>query len=159
MRLAATTGRNFRTFLLMSQFAAQEIGTRIALARELAGLTQEELAAMTSFSKRSLQDYEAGVRTPFKHLQELSGLLRRPVEWFLHGDAPAASDLVGRLEALEAQSARIEEVASQGFRETREGIRSLLASVESLEASVGDVDGRLSELEQRRRPPGSATQG
>lgn len=85
--LAATKSRNFRTFLLMQQFAAHEIGERIKLARKERGLTQDELAAMASFSKRSLQDYEYGKTIPYKHLRELARLLNRPEEWFLYGDA------------------------------------------------------------------------
>jgi transcriptional regulator with XRE-family HTH domain len=90
-KVAATKDRNFRTFLLVSQFEAEEIGARIALARKERGMTQEELASVASFSKRSLQDYEAGVTIPYRHLQEIGGLLGRPVRWFLHGD-PKSDD-------------------------------------------------------------------
>lgn len=117
---AATSGRNFRTFLLMQQFAAHEIGGRIKQARLEAGLTQDELADLASgFSKRSLQDYESGVTTPYKHLQELSRLLRRPTEWFLYGDAEVkpetvtvtereATDLRAELAVLRQTLSRIE---------------------------------------------------
>ena len=70
----------------MSQFAAREIGARIQQARLEAGLTQEQLAEVSSFSKRSLQDYESGKTIPYKHLRELNRLLNRPTEWFLYGD-------------------------------------------------------------------------
>lgn len=89
-KLAATKGRNFRTFLLMQQFAADEIGARIAQARKERGLTQEQLAGMASFSQRSLQDYERGVTIPYRHMRELAKLLRRPEEWFLYGDPEPA---------------------------------------------------------------------
>ena len=90
---AATKSRNFRTFLLMQRFEAQEIGERIKLARLERGLTQEELAEMSSFSKRSLQDYEGGLTIPYRHFRELSRLLNRPEEWFLYGgEALAAFD-------------------------------------------------------------------
>jgi transcriptional regulator with XRE-family HTH domain len=69
-----------------------EIGARIRVAREVAGLTQEELARAASFSKRSLQDYEAGAVVPFKHFRELGRLLERDTEWFLHGDATRLAD-------------------------------------------------------------------
>lgn len=100
--LAATNSRNFRTFLLMAQFEAKEIGARIAQARELAGMTQEELAAVASFSKRSLQDYEAGVTIPYKHLREISRLIDKTVEWLLHGE-PVSAEAQPRLEDLVAQ--------------------------------------------------------
>ncbi len=83
---AATNSRNFRTFLLVSQLEAAAIGRRIAQARKEAGMTQEDVADVATFSRRSLQDYESGVTTPFKHLREISALLDRPVEWFLHGE-------------------------------------------------------------------------
>lgn len=102
---AATTSRTFRTFLLMEQFAAGEIGARIALSRKERGLTQEELSEMGSFSKRSLQDYESGVTIPYKHLTELGRLLNRATEWFLYGDQQPAvvdpEDVSARLERIE----------------------------------------------------------
>lgn len=101
MKTAATNLRSFRNFLLVSQFEAQEIGARIAQARKESGLTQEQVADVASFSKRSLQDYEAGVTIPYKHLRELAGIFRRKPEWFLHGDPDDVSE--DRLAGLESQ--------------------------------------------------------
>ena len=70
----------------IDEVAAREVGARIADARRERGLTQEHLAMIASFSKRSLQDYERGVSVPYRHLGELSALLGPPVEWFLHGE-------------------------------------------------------------------------
>lgn len=85
-KVAATRGRDFHTFLLMAQFEAREIGARISRARDERGMTQEELAAIAPFSKRSLQDYEAGKTIPYRHLQDIGKLLGRPTEWFLNGE-------------------------------------------------------------------------
>lgn len=74
----------------MEQFAAEEIGARIQQARKERGLTQEELAGMASFSKRSLQDYESGLTIPYRHLRELGRLLKKRPEWFLYGDEAEA---------------------------------------------------------------------
>lgn len=113
-KLAATNGRSFRTFLLMQQFAAQEIGQRIAQARrEAGGMTQEELADALNVSKRSLQSYEAGVHIPWKHFETMGRIFGRPLEWFLRGENEAERDELGdadgspddRLAALEAQVA------------------------------------------------------
>lgn len=116
MKAAATNTRNFRTFLLMSQLAAKEIGARIALARNETGMTQDEVAEVATFSKRSLQDYEAGNTIPWRHMQEISGLFRRPVEWFLHGEGPAAGPEVDRLAevvgAVDALRRQLEDAAS-----------------------------------------------
>ena len=56
-------------------FTAREVGARIAAMRRERGFTQEELAALAPFSKRSLQDYEAGISLPYRHLRDLSSLL------------------------------------------------------------------------------------
>lgn len=104
---AATIDRNFRTFLLVSQLEAAAIGRRIALARKEAGMTQEDVADVATFSKRSLQDYESGVTLPYKHLRELGALLGRPTEWFLHGEPEFDPSQEERLERIEAQLAEI----------------------------------------------------
>lgn len=103
--VSATNARSFRTFLLMAEFAAKEIGARIAEARTLRGLTQENLAEMLSISTRSLQDYEAGVRIPYKHFRDLGRMLKKPEEWFLYGKADEVEE---PSEAMAAQLDRIE---------------------------------------------------
>ena len=86
----------------MAQLEAEAIGRRIAQARkEMNGLTQERMAELASFSKRSLQDYEAGVTIPYKHLREIGAITQRPVEWFLHGDEPEATGLTERVDQLQ----------------------------------------------------------
>lgn len=117
-RTAATNDRNFRTFLLVSQLEAQAIGERIAQARREAGLTQEEVADLATFSKRSLQDYEAGVTIPYKHMREIARLLNRPVPWFLHGDAEESiPSSLERLDRIEAQLAAILEALARVARD------------------------------------------
>ena len=112
---AATKGRNFRTFQLVSQLEAKEIGARIAKARDEAGLTQEQVADLATFSKRSLQDYEAGVTVPYRQMQELGRLLNREVAWFLHGETPADPDRLARLEAGIAAVTTILEHLEEGI--------------------------------------------
>lgn len=86
----------------MQQFAAQEIGARIARCRlEGGGMTQEELAGALNVSKRSVQDYEAGVTIPWKLFARLEQIFPgRTLDWFLHGGAESADP--DRLEAIEA---------------------------------------------------------
>lgn len=106
---AATSSRNFRTFLLMAQFEAREIGARIQQARNEKGLTQEELAEMATFSKRSLQDYEGGTTIPYRQLREIGQLLGKPTEWFLYGDAEGEPVSADELAALRAEVAEVRE--------------------------------------------------
>lgn len=105
-KLAATKSRTFRSFLLVAQLEAGEIGDRIRRARVEAGLTQEALAEMASFSKRSLQDYEGGVTIPYRHFRELAGLLNKEPAWFLYGDGEEEvgepdAEVVARLDRIE----------------------------------------------------------
>jgi transcriptional regulator with XRE-family HTH domain len=94
--------------------SATQIGARIKLARCERGWTQDELAALASFSKRSLQDYERGVTPPYRKLRELGELLGRPVSWFLYGTEGVAVD--------DDRLARIEE-----------GLAAVLAAVQRLQ--------------------------
>lgn len=140
--VAATAARNFSTFLLMEQFAAKEIGARIQIARKERGMTQEDLAALAPFSKRSLQDYEAGETIPYKHLSDISRLLGRPTEWFLYGGDDA------------------DELTPGDGEETQEAMRTMLERVEETLSEVRDmraeVDRRLAALEA---PPADAATG
>lgn len=124
---AATFSRNFRTFLLVEQLAAKEIGARIKLARKERGLTQEQLAEMASFSKRSLQDYEMGETIPYKHFREMAELLSRDVRWFLYGeteeeanerdvDAAVLAAIEQRLDSLEAADTRSQDLLNELLR-------------------------------------------
>jgi transcriptional regulator with XRE-family HTH domain len=94
-----------------------EVGKRIKLARLEQGWTQDELAALASFSKRSLQDYERGLTIPYRHIRELAELLRRPPSWFLHGDQVDADGRAGL--------ARVEE-----------GLSVILAAVRDLQQNL-----------------------
>lgn len=115
----------------MTALAASEIGARIAQARRQAGFTQEELAELGSFSKRSLQDYENGTTIPYKQMRELGELLGASVEWLLYGDGDGGvvevlarleelmlamrADLTSRLTALQADVAEIRRRSSGGL--------------------------------------------
>lgn len=102
---SATKLRSFRSFVLMQQFAAAEIGARIAQARKEAdAMTQDQLAELLNVSTRSVQEYERGATIPWKHFTRLEQIFDHDLRWFLHGEqnpAPAELDLeslVGRLE-------------------------------------------------------------
>lgn len=116
----------------MTQFEAKAIGGRIAMARDEAGLTQEELAEMASFSKRSLQDYEAGTTIPYRHMREISALLNREVPWFLHGEpeqdegvADMLESIHVRLEALEGKTETYGEASAKSLDALARDVRAL----------------------------------
>jgi transcriptional regulator with XRE-family HTH domain len=129
---AATTDRNFRTFLLVSQLEGHAIGARIAQARKEAGMTQEDVADLAEgFGKRSLQDYEAGNTMQYKHLRELSSILNRPVEWFLHGDRE--TDRKGPLEEVAASVTEL----TLSMAESLERLAEILERLARIEGALG----------------------
>ena len=121
-KAAATNSAEFAKFLLMQQFEAKEIGLRIKQARVERGMTQEDLAEVASFSSRSLTDYETGVTIPYRHLRELSRLLGRSPEWFLHGDAEneasvEVAERLDRIEQAQAEQRKADEQTQQLLQE------------------------------------------
>jgi len=138
---AATNLRSFRTFLLMAQFEAREIGARIAQARKERGLTQEQLAEMAPFSKRSLQDYENGTTIPYRHLRDLGRLLQRPEEWFLYGDSQ------------EETGAAIKQAVRDAVREIL--VQEQFPRLEELAAALDRLEAAVTRLEEERAAPGA----
>lgn len=55
-------------------------------------MTQPELAELLNVSHRSLQDYEAGGRIPWKHFARLEQIFQKDLEWFLHGESAKVDD-------------------------------------------------------------------
>ncbi len=136
--------KNFRTFLLMQQFAAQEIGQRIAQARKESGaMTQEQLAELLNVSTRSVQDYEAGSTMPYKVLPRLEEIFKKPIGWFLHGDPDpvegGAGDALAEIrEQLAVQTQVLEAIGGQGgvLEQLRGAVHSLAVVAERLEAQT-----------------------
>lgn len=90
------------------------IGRRIAQSRREAGLTQEELARLIGVTTRSVQGYEAGKVTPFRHLRKLEEVTEKPRGWLLYGDGgdtagfgDVATKLVELVEQIAEDAERI----------------------------------------------------
>lgn len=86
-----------------------QIGQRIALARENAGITQAELAEAIGVIPRSVQNYEYG-RIPFRALGKIAQTIGVTRDWILYGDdgddstaAVVQTDFDARFNALEAK--------------------------------------------------------
>jgi HTH-type transcriptional regulator, cell division transcriptional repressor len=110
------------------------IGRRIAQARREAGLTQEELARLIGVTTRSVQGYEAGNVTPFRHLRKLEEATEKPRGWLLYGDggntanvgevATKLAELVAQIaedaERIATAAERLERGRSEAKRPTAE---------------------------------------
>ena len=74
----------------MPDTAETELGSRIAEARKLAGLTQEQLASVMSLGRTVITKIESGARrVSATELVTLAEVLDRPVDWFFVVSPPA----------------------------------------------------------------------
>ncbi len=74
----------------MPDTAETELGSRIAEARELAELTQEQLASVISLGRTAITKIESGARrVSATELVTLAEALDRPVDWFFVVSPPA----------------------------------------------------------------------
>jgi len=73
----------------------KKLGKRIQHAREEAGLSQEQLAAMLGCSQPTLSNYEKGKsRIYLTQLQKVSEILNHPAQYFLEAMEPAEEERV-----------------------------------------------------------------
>lgn len=73
------------------------VGRRLKAARELAGLTQEQLGAVMGVSFQAVQKYECGEnRLSVERLKRAIDVLGRPVSYFFGGDDVGAQGLMTR---------------------------------------------------------------
>ncbi len=83
----------------------RQLGGRLREAREVLGLTQEDVAGALGIPRTSVIAVEAGRRkVTGLELRRLGRLYRRPVEWLLGEDTPVAS---GSEEALNRATAEL----------------------------------------------------
>ncbi len=67
-----------------------DLGTRVAEARELAGMTQSDLGTAINLDRTAITKIEAGKRNVGAvELVRLADILRRPVDWFFSESPPA----------------------------------------------------------------------
>lgn len=139
----------------MQQFAAREVGQRIAQARqEAGGMTQVELAEALDVSQRQLQNFEAGVTIPWKYFTRLEQIFGRPLPWFLHGEERPSNDgvspllteaMVVAVEALRQATAAVVGTGDLAVERLAE-LRPLL---EEQRALVAELRTLVEELKQR----------
>ena len=62
------------------------VGSRIAAARQLRGVSQQQLAGATGMTEREAEDAERGVRPmSAESLFQIADLLALPIAWFFEG--------------------------------------------------------------------------
>lgn len=64
--------------------AFRQIGRRLQIAREEAGFSQEQLAAMMGCAQSTLSNYEKGKRRLYlNQLEKIAEILEKPIEYFV----------------------------------------------------------------------------
>jgi transcriptional regulator with XRE-family HTH domain len=70
----------------------KEIGRKLQLAREDAGLSQEQLASMMGCAQSTLSNYEKGKRRLYlTQLENIAELLQKPIEYFME-NSPSSTE-------------------------------------------------------------------
>lgn len=68
----------------------KEIGKKLQLAREEAGLSQEQLANMLGCAQSTLSNYEKGKRRLYlNQLEKIAEILDKPIEYFIESSTSA----------------------------------------------------------------------
>lgn len=68
----------------------KEIGKKLQMAREEAGLSQEQLASMLGCAQSTLSNYEKGKRRIYlAQLEQIAEVLGKPIEYFLESSTAA----------------------------------------------------------------------
>lgn len=66
----------------------KEIGRKLQLAREEAGMSQEQLANMMGCAQSTLSNYEKGKRRLYlTQLENIAELLQKPIEYFMESSS------------------------------------------------------------------------
>lgn len=125
----------------MNQLAGvdEPVGARLRVARERAGMSQEELARHLGVEIDSLRAWESGARTPrANRVVTLAGLLGVSITWLLEGreDEHMASGSVPTLGAVRSQ---VESLRRQ-LHDAGEALRAIdeaLAALARESAGIG----------------------
>ena len=94
-------------------------------------MTQAQLAEVLDISQRSVQDYERGLRVPYKHFERLEQIFGRPLGWFLRGEeiAPGVRIVEGRQDL----ATRRHDELTRRLDELRETQRVLMSRLDALD--------------------------
>lgn len=102
-----------------------EVGSRIRIARERAGLTQEELAERIGRSTQFISTIERGAAGPsLETVVRLCEVLHTTAEWLLRGLQPAGDTIALKMSALSMSQLRIVDNMADSLLELLEVTRT-----------------------------------
>lgn len=166
----ATTGTYVVRMMpdLMGRLHEAEIRARIQRARELAGLSQTDMADLLGVIPRTVQNYEGGggkaAKVPWDRLSDIAEMTGTTTRWLLYGDAQAydaaEGELTERLTDIERKLDQLLERDSHGQVALREQ-----EAIDRLERRMDELEGRDSASASppasraRRSPRGASATG
>jgi transcriptional regulator with XRE-family HTH domain len=131
------------------------VGSRVRLARLLAGKTQQWLAAQVSLTFQQVQKYERGAnRISCSMLSEFATALDRPIPWFFE-DGPADAAAAGKIDQTVGERQRLTYELTSNFAKNRneKARQHLVAFVRAFtESQLSDAP--QSAPAPRRKAPG-----
>lgn len=96
----------------VSHLEKAQISARIKQAREMAGLTQDELGDLLEprVKQRTIANYES-IRVPWDYLHQIAEHTGRTWEWLVYGEQPASpEELEGLRAAVEGLQRDVDEI-------------------------------------------------
>jgi transcriptional regulator with XRE-family HTH domain len=137
----------------------EELGHRLKLARDRAGMTQKELGAAVGVDAMTISRYERGIHRPDNDvIQRIAGVLRERSGWFFEAASPDLSegrstpDLLGSIAGDVTESQRATAEVAEELRKTRRDLevwrKQIVERIGKLEV---ELLRRLDEPENRGR--------
>lgn len=145
----------------MAHLEATAIRARIQEAREQAGLSQPDMAALLGVITRTVQNYEAhagvSAKVPYDRLGDIADITGTSLKWLLHGDDDEQTQFTARLDTFDQGLADVRnELASligllTGEPETKATLRDTIAQI--FEEAMNRRAREEAGLRGRRRSP------
>jgi type II secretory pathway predicted ATPase ExeA len=95
----------------LSHLEKAQISARIKQAREMAGLTQDELGDLLEprVKQRTIANYES-IRVPWDYLHQIAEHTGRTWEWLVYGEQTSPAEIAALLEAMAQIQDAVEEI-------------------------------------------------
>lgn len=106
----------------------KEIGKKLQIAREEAGLSQEQLASLLGCAQSTLSNYEKGKRRIYlTQLEQIAELLSKSIEYFLESSTQSeASSTINRLSSAIDEEPELLQIINSLYELPREKRRSII---------------------------------
>lgn len=103
----------------------KDIGKKIQMAREEAGLSQEEMASRLGITQAALSNYELGKRRLYlANIEQIAALLKKPLSYFLAETSPPSK--VEKTKKKDAVTTQITDLLAEMTEKEKGYVRDFL---------------------------------